>query len=222
VSAAYLTRHSAGDRLGRHRHAEGYVALVLAGGYVEAGDQGRIRVNAGHVVVHGAHEAHQDCFARRGAVVVNLPVPAGLPMGVGRIADPDRVARLAERDAEVAAAELAAQFRPGDAWLDDWPDRLARALTADTGIVLAEWADAIGMAPQSLSRGFARAYGTTPKRFRLEQRARRAAAMLPEWQDSLAMLAAETGFADQAHLARAVRSVTGVAPHMLRVQSVQA
>jgi hypothetical protein len=31
--------------------------VVLAGGYVEAGDQGRMRVAAGHVLLHRAYEA---------------------------------------------------------------------------------------------------------------------------------------------------------------------
>ena len=39
--------------LPRHRHAEGYVAVVIAGGYEEAGDTGRRRVSAGDVVDEG-------------------------------------------------------------------------------------------------------------------------------------------------------------------------
>jgi hypothetical protein len=34
-----ISRHAPGGRMQRHRHAEGYIALVLSGGYVEAGDQ---------------------------------------------------------------------------------------------------------------------------------------------------------------------------------------
>jgi hypothetical protein len=46
--------------LPRHRHESGYLALVLSGGYEEAGDRGRFHVHAGNVVLHGAFEAHMD------------------------------------------------------------------------------------------------------------------------------------------------------------------
>jgi hypothetical protein len=42
-----ITRHCAAERLARHRHAEAYVAVVLAGAYLEAGDGGRVYAHAG-------------------------------------------------------------------------------------------------------------------------------------------------------------------------------
>jgi hypothetical protein len=39
----------------RHRHLQRYAAIVLSGGYVEAGDAGRMRVRAGDVLVHDEH-----------------------------------------------------------------------------------------------------------------------------------------------------------------------
>ena len=44
--------------LSRHRHEASYAALVISGGYEEAGDRGRQRARAGDVVIHGAFEAH--------------------------------------------------------------------------------------------------------------------------------------------------------------------
>ena len=44
----------------RHVHKRAYAALVLSGGYEEAGDSGRHRVQAGNVVLHEAFEAHLD------------------------------------------------------------------------------------------------------------------------------------------------------------------
>jgi AraC-like DNA-binding protein len=215
-------RHAPGESLPRHRHARGYVALVLDGGYDEAGDQGRLSATAGTVVVHGDWTAHRDCFGARGAQVLNLPLPAGLAPGAGHIADPDAAARLAERDAVAAAAYVRAHFRPGAARRCDWPDLLADALTADPDLALTLWADRVGLDPASVSRGFLRAYGVSPKRFRLEARTRRAIAALASWRGSLADLAADQGFADQAHLARSVVALTGSPPIRLRAKSVQA
>ncbi|WP_431256876.1 helix-turn-helix domain-containing protein [Roseateles chitinivorans] len=208
-----ISVHRAFERIARHRHDEGYVALVLAGGYVEAGDRGRLRVEAGQAVFHGAHESHQNEFFRAGARVLNLPA-IGRDVGdaFGQVDDVDAIARLAERDPREAAALLTQAFRPSAVRLNDWPDLLAAALAADPNLGLAEWADTMGIAPQSLSRGFHRAYGIAPKRYRLELRTLQALRRLPGWQGSMATLAAETGFADQAHLTRAVVALTGRTP----------
>ncbi|MFA6116090.1 MAG: AraC family transcriptional regulator [Sphingomonas sp.] len=217
-----VTRHGAFEHMARHRHSEGYVALVLAGGYIEAGDRGRVRVEAGHAVIHGAHESHQDRFDRAGASVLNLPLLGpGIDAAMGVVENPDAVARLAERDPHGAAALLRAMFEPSSTRLNDWPDLLAAALAEEPDRHLADWADSLGLAPESLSRGFRRAYGTSPKRYRLEQRALRAVRLLPGWQGSIASLAAETGFADQAHLTHAMVALTGSTPNRLRVKSVQ-
>lgn len=212
-----FTRHSAFDRLPRHRHGEAYVALVLSGSYVEAGDRGRLRTEAGQAIFHERFEAHRNEFFGNGAQVLNLPLPAGGNGHVqGQVADADAIARLAERDVYQAAELLQATFRPCSARLDDWPDSLASALAQDPALRLAAWADSQGIAPASISRGFRRAYGTTPKRYRLELRAVQALRLLPVWKNSMAMLAAETGFADQAHMTRAIVAVCGVSPKRMQ------
>ena len=222
MSAPGIGRHDAHARLPRHRHAEPYVALVLAGGYQEAGDEGRVAAQPGTVIVHGRWTAHQDRFGAAGAQVLNLPAIDGLAAGAGHIADPDAAARLAERDPFAAAAHIRDGFRPAAARLSDWPDLLAAALRADPDLALADWARATGLDPASVSRGFARAYGVSPKRFRLESRTRRALAALDGWAGNLAGLAADQGFADQAHLTRSVVALTGAPPVRFRAKSVQA
>jgi AraC-like DNA-binding protein len=116
---------------------------------------------------------------------------------------------------------LSCAMHPLNTRLQDWPDRLAAALATEPDFGLGDWARKMHLAPQSLSRGFRRAYGITPKRYRVEQRALRAIRALRDWRGSLASLAAETGFADQAHLTRAVVMLTGLAPNRLRVKCVQ-
>lgn len=219
---AGISIHAARECLARHRHARGYIALVVCGDYEEAGDQGRLVARAGTVVVHGDWTAHRDRFGARGARVINLPAVAGLAAGAGQISDPDAAGRLAEHDPAAAAIYVRDNFRRDAACGDDWPDLLAHTLANDPDIMLTHWADAMGLDPASVSRGFARAYGVSPKRFRLEVRTRRALAALPSWRGSLAGLAADQGFADQAHLARSVVALTGMSPVRFRAKSVQA
>ena len=212
-----LTRHGAGERLGRHRHASAYAALVLEGGYIEAGDRGRFAVTAGQVVLHGPYESHQDAFFARGARVLNLPVHCE-GRSLARIADPDAIARLAERDLQAACDLLRASLIEDAADLGDWPDRLGQSLIADPDVDLGEWAAQHGLAPQSLSRGFRKAFGVTPKRFRAEQRVLCAVRALPGWRGTGAALAAELGFADQAHMTRSIGNLTGRSPSQIRVK----
>ena len=215
-----FSRHGAGERLERHRHADAYIAITISGSYFEAGDEGRIRAGPGTVIVHDALTAHRDDFGARGAVVLNLPALGGLT-GAGTIGDAESVAKAAERDLRAAANLVAEQFQP--AWLspDDWPDLLARDLARNPDLQISDWAESAGLDPASVSRGFAKAFGVTPKRYRLEARARRAISALKSWQGSLAAIAAEQGFADQAHFTRAVRCLTGMTPQLLKAKSVQ-
>jgi AraC-like DNA-binding protein len=216
-----IGRHQPCDSLPRHRHSEGYAALVLVGGYSEAGDAGRVRVTAGDAVIHGAFQAHRNDFGGAGAIVLNLPLVAPLSPGARRVRDVDAIARRALCDPIEAAAMLAESAAVTLAPQDDWPDQLARALARDPALCLRAWAERLGIAPQSLSRGFRQVYGVSPKCFRAEQRALRAVETLRGGGGRLADLAADLGFADQAHLTRAVTTLTGCSPARLRVQSVQ-
>lgn len=217
-----ISRHSCGANLPRHRHVDGYIAVVLTGGYVETGDSGRWCARPGTIIVHGAHEAHRDAFDLGTTAVLNLPLPYPMESGAGIVADVDAIARTAEKDPFAASVLATGQFRPVARQLADWPDILAAALTDDPDLILGDWADAMGLAPASVSRGFARVYGVSPQRYRLEARARRAIAPIVGSSATLADIAADQGFADQAHMTRTIGALTSMPPSGLRAKYVQA
>lgn len=211
-----IAREQGARHVGRHRHEQGYAALVLRGGYVESGDRGRFRVEAGDILFHGPLEAHQDDFGARGADILNLAVPFAIAAASGRVADPDAIARVARRDPLQAAHLLTAGMQPGPQASSDWPDLLATELIADRVPRLCAWADAHGLDPATISRGFRAAYGVSPRRYRLEQRARRAAIAIRGGSEPLAQIAAGHGFADQAHMTRALGRLLGRSPRAFR------
>ncbi len=94
----------------------------------------------------------------------------------------------------------------------DWPDLLARDIRCGRAGRLADWAARHGLAVETISRGFARLYGVAPARFRLEWKARGAWLRIVGTDDSLASIAAGTGFADQAHMTRNITALTGAPP----------
>lgn len=212
---AEISREGTARHVRRHRHATPYAAIVLRGGYAEAGDQGRFRVSPGDVLLHDRFDAHQNDFEGRGADILNLMLPWSLEYASGAIGDPDALARLAERDPLEAAQMLREGLIPKACGPADWPDLLARDLREGRVVRFDAWADAAGIAPSSLSRGFRKAYGISPQRYRAEQRAGRAAREIRDRKASLAAIAADTGFADQPHMSRAFQSIFGHSPAKL-------
>ena len=200
------------SRLPRHRHREAYAALVLAGGYEESGSRGRFRVCAGQVLLHRMFDAHLNGFVAGGARILNLPLLRQPSFGLGAVGDPDYIVRLAESDLPAATEALLAQVRPLKPRPADWPDLLAQELCGSATLSLQEWADRHGLAPATVSRGFRRVFATSPARFRAESRAQQALALIGRGTDSLAAIAARAGYADQAHMTRAVTGLTGRAP----------
>lgn len=207
-----------GLQIAGHRHDSPYVSVVLEGSYEEAGDHGRRRLEPGDVAVHGLFSWHRNSIATTGAVVLNLPA-SGVNGLFGRLNDPDAVIVAARTDPLAAALLVSQTLTPLPPQGLDWPDELAAALAADPQISLGDWAEARGLAAETLSRGFGRAFGVAPKRFRHEVKMRRALAGAIETAAPLAQVALDAGFADQAQMGRAVAALTGASPGAWRRRS---
>src|SRR5271170_3812936 len=162
----------------RHRHDRAYAALILSGGYEESGSFGRYHVRSGQVLLHRMFDAHLDRFDSNGARILNLLLDVEPLFGLGCVADPDSIARLAETDAAAATAALLEQLWPLEPPAADWPDLLARDLLADPQLRLGDWARRHGLAPETLSRGFREVFATSPAGFRAEVRAQGALAVM--------------------------------------------
>ena len=197
----------------RHQHTDAYAAVVLGGGYIESGIRGRFRVGPGDVLMHAALDTHLNGFCGRRTEIFNLFVERPRSgCWSGRVADPDALVRLAEVDSTAASIELRAQLAAGPDGLADWPDLLAARLRENSAQRLDDWAENMGLARETLSRGFKKIYGVTPAAYRAEARARRALDLIEQGGLGLAGVAATVGFADQSHMTRAIKALTGAAP----------
>lgn len=195
----------------RHRHDRAYAAIVLEGGYEEAGDSGRFLVRPGDVLLHRRFEAHLDHFLGRGSSILNLPLPPRYRPAspLGRLADPETLFRLAKRDPTTAAQQLLSSVIPLPPQIRDWPDQLAHDIVADPSLSIGEWCRRHGLADATVSRGFRQVFGVPAIRFRADARARLAWSQIQESTTSLVEIALTGGFADQAHMTRAVSELTG-------------
>ena len=209
---------AAGLAMPRHRHADAYALVVVAGTLEQVSYAGRVRLQSGDMLVQPTLDCHSN--VTRGVSVLRLAWPAVDSLGgVYHLSELDSIVRAAERDADEASAlAQAAVHRQslcgGSA--TDWPDQLARDLAAGRVRRLRDWAEANGLEPETVSRGFARAYGVGPARFAHELKMRTAWLAIARTRQSLAAIAAEAGFADQSHMTRSVKALTGASPRAWR------
>jgi AraC-like DNA-binding protein len=210
--------------LPRHRHREAYALIAVDGVFEQASYGGRVTARAGDLLI----QPTLDCHANRtlGGHVRVLRLPWRFEAGTGGVhalADLDAVVRAARRSPDEALELVERQVAagaPSTPCVDDWEDELARQIVAGGVGELRDWARANAIAPETLSRGFRRRYGVTPSRFRLEWRTRAACLRLASRAGANALrdVAAETGFADQAHMSRCVLEMTGATPGQWRAR----
>ena len=203
--------------LPRHRHLSSYATVVLSGTLEEAGYAGRIQANAGDVLIHPRLDCHVNQKIRAGLRLVRLPwSDPVIDSGLYHIDHLDQLAIAAEKspvDATLLLEELLRKsLIKSPRTRNDWPDLLATELVGDLSISIGDWARTHRLAPETVSRGFQTAYGISPEAFKAESRARRAWLRITDGTDDLSAIAAETGFADQAHMTRWIRRTTGASP----------
>lgn len=206
--------------IARHHHREPYATVVLAGAYEEAGDSGRMAARAGEVLLHGPFSAHRDRISAMRTVVLDLPLPfdGRLWAARGQVTDPDQLVRLAERSTIDAVEALLEQLQRRDEECEgELPDQLSAALRDVEPPRIGDWAAARGRSREHVSRCFERVYGVSPATYRADCQAKRAWRMIVASDDSLAGIAAEAGYADQAHMTRSVTQLTGLSPRRWRV-----
>jgi transcriptional regulator GlxA family with amidase domain len=93
----------------------------------------------------------------------------------------------------------------------------ARELMAATpDVSLPALGDALAVSPHHLSRIFKSTTGETVSRHRIRLRVRAALERIGGGEGNLARVAADSGFFDQAHLCRVLKSELGHAPSALR------
>lgn len=98
-----------------------------------------------------------------------------------------------------------------------------RLLTASGGrLPVRDVARRVGWSPRHLEQQFAREYGLAPKTAARVRRFERSVSLVSDPSRRLSDVAAECGYADQAHLARDWRDLAGVAPSRWRSEDVLA
>lgn len=200
----------------RHAHLSPYVSIIVEGQYQQTSYAGRVRLEPGDILIQPVLDRHESrVLGRREVRFLRLPWFADLGVGgVYRVDDPDVVIRTAVHDVCEAAGllrELLPNARRRPPAVLDWPDLLAAQLLHGE-VRISRWAHGHNLTRETVSRGFHRTYGVAPHAFATELRAREAWIRTITRSDALAIIADELGYSDQAHMTRAVRTLTGAPP----------
>lgn len=166
----------------------------------------------GSLVDPAAGACDQPLFISPAIDLAHWMLLARARQGADRFELTERATTLAGGLLLALAPDGAGAARPGTATrAGRLVDQVRQLLAARTDLGLDDLAQAAGVSAYHLSRTFRRVTGLTLSRYRTRLRLRRAMQRLAAGDRNLAGLAAELGFADQAHLTRALRAETG--PH---------
>jgi AraC family transcriptional regulator len=236
--------HAHGALLPRHTHAQAYFSLLRQGGYTEWLGREEFEYTPHTVHFHPPGVIHRDAIAEGGASFLIVEIGDTLfrrALDLGPIAssrqdlrggelsqlarrlerehvDPARRSPLVLEGLVLEMLGLVAGTRGEEggrpAWLAAVIDRL-HAEYRDR-LTLAGLARAVGVHPQRLSRTFHRHTRMSVGEYVQQLRVRGAEARLRDLERTLAEIALEVGFADQSHMTRVFRRVTGRTPGATR------
>lgn len=235
------TLYARGAIVPRHAHASPLLCLVVSGRFVEQ-SRGRTRtLGPGWVLLHPEDEPHAHRFesARSRCFTVQLgpgwlasAAQERLRLGAPREEMGGRLAWMVRQlyeeftrgeDASLLVIEgltlaLLGEAVRGTARIDPavprWVSRARDLVEARIRqpLGLTELAAQLDVSPGHLSRTFHRAYGVGLSGYVLLRRVQIACAALADPDAPLAQVALAAGFADQSHLCRSFRRVTGLTP----------
>lgn len=239
-------RHPGGSSLAWHRHAGPTICFVYRGAFAERYAGVTFECTPGTLKITPAEDPHSNRFGRdetRGLLIEADPAGMGRLGSHGRVLEERASFRDAHLSllgsrllSELRAGDIAAQLAIEGLLLEvlagaarasqvrmrgttppRWVSEARDLLHAPDRVgSLGDLAQAVGVHPVTLARGFRKAYGCTLGGYLRRLRLARAAQRLAETEDSLAEIALEAGFADQSHFSNLFRRETGVSPSAFR------
>lgn len=237
--------YESGTALGRHRHSNAYLSLILAGGYTEKYLNREIECTEGMLRFLPADELHENVFRVSTTCLLVEIEPAVLQrLGEGQmqalsaprqVAGPvsewlanrmlhefraeDNVAPLAMEGVLLEIlAESAREFNEAAVNAPGWLKKVREFLEASylRSSGLAELAAVAQVHPVHLAREFRRHYQMTVGEYVRKRRIDHASHLLGHSRLSLAEISRVCGFSDQSHFCALFKRHTGLTPAKFR------
>jgi AraC family transcriptional regulator len=226
-----------------HRHDFPGFFLAFSGVFETTSGPNRIRFGRGHVSYHGAGDPHSTLIRSRRACGLNVElttvdadslkssglrlIPPGSKIPIllaqlrAELYTPDAASTLAVQGLALQVTAEFSRETPGHhpkapAWL-----RLAKQYIAASlcdKIDMQQLAVIAGVEPGHILTAFKQFVGCTPATYLRKRRIEIARLRLTETKESIAQIAAETGFCDQAYFCHEFRKASGCSPRQYRQQ----
>ena len=225
-------------RFRKHEHEGAHVCVVIAGGFAEREKSSWRDVGAGTTRVSGSAR-HDIDFSATGATCIMIEAPgqlmeldsprfiendtrlAALAAGIHRSRAHDGPLQKMRNDdlTTELLAQLDRRLRGRKEPAPSWLDRIREMMHDDHGsLSVAELAREAGVHRVHVARTFRDHYGISVTTYARKLRIQRAVTLLGTSSLPLSQLALESGYADQSHFTREVRTVLGTTPRLLRTR----
>ena len=239
---AFRIVHPPGQRIAGHSHDWACLTLHVIGGYTETYDGGDIAIAGPAAVLHAPGRAHANAIDNSGLETVSIQFDlawlrlAGIDVRLDRsytwnggtmAAAAKRVAALwadrqaSEQDLAAALGRFIARgldhetSEPAPAWLHV----VHEALRGEEPPTTIELARALQLHPAWLSRAYRAACGEGIQDAVRRKRVEKAALLLRTSSLPPCEIALESGFCDQSHMNRSLRTVIGRTPLQVRAET---
>jgi AraC family transcriptional regulator len=233
-----------GTHIRQHAHAHPYFSILLYGSYRESYRGGVRECGPATAVLHPPGEVHSDQFLDWGGRIFRFEIIGGeadsclarqicttAELRNGRVRclaarlywesrSPDCFSPLA---AQALALEIISEATR-DAFKEDklgTPSWLVQAIELlhemlPDNLTVERIANVVGVHPVHLARVFRRRYGCSIGEYARNWRVEVASRQLATSTNPIAEIAAVAGFADQSHLSRTLKAVSGLTPKQFR------
>lgn len=195
-----------------HFHREDQSTFVLAGRRRFVIDGERHEAAPGEGVHIPAGTPHHSLCEPSEVVCINIYTPPGLYAGQDVIAG---LARHWRRTGGIGWSDLTLIAEEHRRSVGSGAGPVAALAGSEPWETVGDAARRAGMTREGFTRRFRRRHGVPPQAFRLQERLNDARLLLRAGE-SIAAVAADTGFADQSHLGRCFRRAFGVTPGRYR------
>ncbi|WP_439635638.1 AraC family transcriptional regulator [Oceanicaulis sp.] len=228
---AVLSYYPSGHFMAEHAHECDQRSMILSGGLFEETPSRTARPSASHIGFKAAGHKHENRYGPNGALILAVNAePCSRPKTLwswgpaAGAADAAHLVRLMLEDGAVddqvlidLMGVLGVHADPPSGCAPAWLSRVREAVRDDPAhINVQRLADEAGVHRVHLSRSYARFYGAPISLDRRRVRLSQAIRSLLEEGVSAAEAAQIGGFSDQPHLARTLRSETGLTATALK------